>query len=162
MGARRLILLRHGQATPETAHPEDFERPLTARGHEEVAAAARRLKLQQRVPDQILTSPALRTLTTANIVAEQLGLSPEQVIAVDDLYLAGPETVWLQLTRCAADRRTILICGHNPGLSELAGRLGDRRVRRDLSTAGLATATWASDDWRTVRPDTAEQCEPPN
>jgi phosphohistidine phosphatase len=145
---------------PEGAHWEDFERPLTTRGREDVAAVARQLKIQDRVPGQILTSPALRTLTTANIVAEHCELSPQQVIAIDDLYLASPETLWLQLVHCAADLHTILICGHNPGLSELAGRLGERPIRRDLATAGVATANWAGGDWRTVRPETAEQCEP--
>jgi phosphohistidine phosphatase len=160
MGPRRLILLRHGQAVPEGGQWQDFERPLTARGREDVATVARQLRHQNRIPDRILTSPALRTATTANIVAEQLGLGPEQVVAVDDLYLAGPETVWLQLTRCGSDWRTVLICGHNPGLSDLAGRLGLPPVRRDLATAGLATAVWASSDWGSVRPEAAEHCEP--
>jgi phosphohistidine phosphatase len=160
MGSRRLILLRHGQAVPENAQWEDFDRPLTARGREDAAAVARQLKSQDRVPDRILTSPALRTLTTATIVAELSGLNPQQVMAIDDLYLASPETVWLELTRCASEWRTILICGHNPSLSELAGRLGERPIRRDLATTGLATATWPSPDWRTVRPESAERCEP--
>jgi len=160
MGPRRLILLRHGQAVPESAQWQDFERPLTQRGRADVAAVARQLNHQDRIPARILTSPALRTATTASIVAEHCGLGPEQVMTIDDLYLAGPETVWLQLARCAAEWRTILICGHNPGLSELAGRLGERRVRRDLATAGLATAIWTSPDWRSVRPEAGEQCEP--
>lgn len=160
MGPRRLILLRHGQAVPESAQWQDFERPLTARGREDAATVARQLQHQNRIPDRILTSPALRTATTANIVAEHCRLGPEHVIAIDDLYLAGPEAIWLQLTRCAAVWRTVLICGHNPGLSELAGRLGLPPVRRDLATAGLATAICAGFDWSTVRPEAAEQCEP--
>ena len=36
----------------------------------------------------------------------------------------------------------ILICGHNPGLSEVASRLGPKPQRRTLPTAGLATAVW--------------------
>jgi len=160
MGPRRLILLRHGQAVPEGAQWQDFDRPLTQRGRADAATVAWQLHQQDRIPDRILTSPALRTATTANIFAEHCGLDPQQVIAIDDLYLAGPETIWLQLARCAAEWRTVLICGHNPGLSELAGRLGTPPVRRDLATAGLATAIWARPDWSTVRPEAAEQCEP--
>jgi phosphohistidine phosphatase len=160
MDSRRLILLRHGQAVPEAPTGGDFERPLTARGRDEAAAAARQITAVRRIPDRILSSPAVRALATARIVAEHCGLDAEKLLTIDALYLASPDAVWLQLTRCGDEWRTILICGHNPSLSELAGRLGVRPVRRDLATAGLATATWPDSDWRSVRPETAEHCEP--
>jgi phosphohistidine phosphatase SixA len=53
----------------------------------------------------------------------------------------------------------VLICGHNPGLSQVASRLGPKPQPRDLPTAGLATALWRHAAWTTVQPETANECE---
>jgi phosphohistidine phosphatase SixA len=53
----------------------------------------------------------------------------------------------------------ILICGHNPGLSQVASRLGPKPQRRTLPTAGLATAVWYNQSWESLQPETASSCE---
>jgi len=55
--------------------------------------------------------------------------------------------------------RHILICGHNPGLSQVASRFGPVPERRNLPTAGLATAVWLNGQWDTMEPETASICE---
>ena len=55
--------------------------------------------------------------------------------------------------------RHILICGHNPGLSQVASRLGPKPQRRNLPTAGIATAVWHNASWDTLQPETAISCE---
>jgi phosphohistidine phosphatase SixA len=52
-----------------------------------------------------------------------------------------------------------MICGHNPGLSQLASRFGPKPQRRELPTAGIATAVWHGADWSTLEPETAVSCE---
>ena len=53
----------------------------------------------------------------------------------------------------------ILICGHNPGLSQVASRLGPSPQRRNLPTGGLVTAVWLNAQWDTLQPETARSCE---
>ena len=52
-----------------------------------------------------------------------------------------------------------MICGHNPGLSAIASRFGPKPQRRELSTAGIATAVWHHADWATLQPESADSCE---
>lgn len=159
MGPRRLTLLRHGQAQPIDACIEDFERPLTRRGSIEAQEIAARIVHRRLIPDLILVSPAERAWTTAEIVATACELEINQLQCERDLYLATPETTWRLLNGRDEALRHILICGHNPGLSQLASRLGPKPQRRTLPTGGLATALWHSASWSTMQPETASSCD---
>jgi phosphohistidine phosphatase len=152
-------LLRHGQAQPLDSSPEDFERTLTRRGTAEAQEMAARIVHRDLIPDLILVSPAERAWGTAEIVAGACELDAKQIQCARELYLAGPETTWALLARCRPELRHILICGHNPGLSQLASRFGPKPQRRNLPTAGLVTAVWPSAAWNALQPETAMSCE---
>lgn len=159
MGTLRLTLLRHGEAEPLDSCPEDFERALTRRGCIEARQIAARLVERDLIPDLILVSPAERAWSTAEIVAAACELDPKRLQCARELYLATPETTWKIVTRRDPARRHLLICGHNPGLSQIASRLGPSPQRRNLSTAGLVSAVWLDAAWETIQPETASACE---
>ncbi|MGD0492418.1 MAG: histidine phosphatase family protein [Steroidobacteraceae bacterium] len=157
--ARRLTLLRHGEAQALDSCPEDFERTLTRRGEIEAQEIAERIVRRNLIPDLILVSPAERAWSTAEIVASACELDTKQLQCARELYLATPETTWKLLARRDSALRHILICGHNPGLSQVASRLGPIPTRRNLTTAGLATAVWLNAQWDALQPETAASCE---
>jgi len=159
VGPRRLTLLRHGHAQPIDSCAEDFERELTRRGTIEAQEIGARLLQRDLIPDLILVSPAERAWSTAEIVAAACELDAKQIQGARELYLATPETVWRVLHSRAGSVRHIMICGHNPGLSQIASRLGPHPQPRELPTAGIATAHWQHADWATLQPESAESCE---
>jgi len=159
VGTRRLTLLRHGKAQSIDACAEDFERALTRRGSIEAREMALRIVSRDLIPDLILVSPAERTWATAEIIADACELDPKQVQCARELYLATPETTWAVLSRRDAGLHHIMICGHNPGLSQIASRLGPKPAPRELPTAGIATAVWHDALWATLLPETAVSCE---
>jgi len=156
---RRLTLLRHGEAQALDTSPEDFERILTRRGSIEAQEIAARIVHRDLIPDLILVSPAERAWSTAEIVASACELDTKQVQCARELYLATAESTWRLLARRDPGLRHILICGHNPGLSQVASRLGPTPQRRNLPTGGLATAVWINTDWDSMQPETAASCE---
>jgi phosphohistidine phosphatase len=157
--ARRLTLLRHGEAQALDSCPEDFERALTRRGVIEAQEIAERIVRRDLIPDLILVSPAERAWSTAEIVASACELDTKQLQCARELYLASPEMTWRVLSRRDSSLRHILICGHNPGLSQVASRLGPIPSRRNLTTAGLATAVWFNVEWDELQPETASSCD---
>ena len=159
MGTRRLTLLRHGKAQSIDSCAEDFERALARRGGIEAREMANRIVYRNLIPDLMLVSPAERTWATAEIIATACELEQKQVQCARELYLATPETIWRLLTRCDSSHHHIMICGHNPGLSQVASRLGPKRQLRDLPTAGLATAVWQAADWKSLQPESAISCD---
>jgi phosphohistidine phosphatase len=159
VGTRRLTLLRHGKAQSIDACAEDFERALTHRGGLEAQEMAKRIVHRDLIPDLILVSPAERAWATAEIIAGACELEARQVQCARELYLAAPETIWGLLAKRGAELGHIMICGHNPALSQIASRLGPKPERRELPTAGMVSASWHHADWKTVQPETADSCE---
>jgi phosphohistidine phosphatase len=159
MDARRLTLLRHGEAQALDSSPEDFERTLTRRGNIEAQEIAERIVHHGLIPDLILVSPAERAWSTAEIVAAACELDAKQVQCARELYLATPEATWRLVVRRDPALRHVLICGHNPGLSQVASRLGPTPQRRNLPTGALATAVWHHALWSAMQPETAASCE---
>ena len=155
---RRLTLLRHGKAQP-AVDGEDRVRALTKRGVRQAEEIGRRLRARGWIPDLLLASPAARTFATAEIVARACGLGARAVRRADALYGADPETVWRVAADSAPDARHVLICGHNPGLSELASRFGPRPGSRRLSTGAFASAVWDRGGWDEIDPADAVRCD---
>jgi phosphohistidine phosphatase len=151
--------LRHGKAQSIDACAEDFERALTRRGSIEAREMAARIVYRGLIPDLILVSPAERAWATAEIVAAACELDPKQVQCARELYLATPEATWRLLTRRDPALRHIMICGHNPGLSQIASRLGPKPQPRELATAGIASAVWNAAHWESLQPETAISCD---
>jgi phosphohistidine phosphatase len=159
VGTRRLTLVRHGKAQSIDACAEDFERALTRRGTIEVREVAMRIVSRDLIPDLILVSPAERTWASAEIIAEACELDPKQVQCARELYLATPEMAWRLLAKRDARLAHIMICGHNPGLSQMASRFGPKPELRELPTGGMVTAVWHDALWETLQPESAVSCE---
>jgi len=152
---RRLTLIRHGSAESPDLWPEDFERPLTKRGLAEVREMARRMLGRREIPDLVLASPAERTWSTALILARALDLDDRQVRCERTLYLGAAEGIWTLVSQQRETARHLLICGHNPGLSDLASRLGHMPRRHELPPAGTVLATWPDLSWDALSPRSA-------
>jgi phosphohistidine phosphatase len=151
--------LRHGKAQPIDACAEDFERALTRRGGIEAREMAMRIVYRDLIPDLILVSPAERAWATAEIVAEACELDARQVQCARELYLGEAEATWRLLARRDDRLGHIMICGHNPGLSQIASRLGPKPQPRELPTGGIASAVWHNALWGTLQPESAVSCD---
>jgi len=142
---RRLLLIRHGKAAPAAPDRDDFTRPLSAAGEQEVAAVAGRLAGSAWVPECLIASTAPRALATAAMLAERLAGMP--LIADETLYLAGSETLRQALARHGGDYRTLAVVGHNPGLTLFVRELAGIRLD-DLPTAGIVGIGFDSGSWQ--------------
>ena len=131
----KLYLLRHGKA--EDYHPggRDQDRELTPEGIEEVRAEAKALAHCKLKLDLILTSPYPRARKTAEIVAEELGL--EDRLESDARLACGFRMGELQaLVAARAGVERLMLVGHNPDLSVIAGQLAGGAAI-DLKKGGL-------------------------
>ncbi len=91
-------------------------------------------------PDAIITSAANRALTTAQYVADHVGLGDADMDVRDELYLASGER-WLRALHDYTGDHRLLICGHNPGLDDLVDFLAV--VAPTLTTDGKLMTTAA-------------------
>ncbi len=83
----RIYFLRHGKAEDRAEWPgDDASRPLTAEGEAAMRREAKALRAMDLAPDVIVTSPLVRARRTAEIVADELGMTGR---LVEDDRLAG-------------------------------------------------------------------------
>ncbi|MFI4914277.1 MAG: SixA phosphatase family protein [Steroidobacterales bacterium] len=147
--------MRHAHAEPAQPPLPEAERPLSARGRKQAASSAARLAAADCVPELLLVSPALRTRATAAIVVQALSLQKSCVRYEPELYLAPPATLLAVIRRCPPTVNTLLILGHNPGLSELAHRFDAERTAIDLPTAAVCCLELPGDHWAQLTPHAA-------
>jgi phosphohistidine phosphatase len=150
---KRLALLRHAAADAPRAGQPDIERSLSAQGREEALAAAQCIERSRLRIEALIASPAQRARETATLVAAQLDIS-SAVTFEAELYLGKPDALLQVLQHCAPGISTVLMIGHNPGLSELAQRFHHSKPAVELRTAGLCCIEFGADvSWSELRPE---------
>jgi phosphohistidine phosphatase len=134
-----LTLVRHAHAEWPNYSGKDFDRPLTARGNEDALATAHEILAAGLKPGLLLSSTARRTRETASILAQEFGLAANAVRYMDRLYNATAITLEMAAQDAAMRHASIVLVGHNPGISELARRLTGDATLPPLPPAGWAT-----------------------
>jgi phosphohistidine phosphatase len=101
--------MRHAKSEHPPGVP-DRDRPLSDRGHRSALAVGRAITDYGAAPSAILTSPAVRARTTAELARSGGGwTAPIEV--VDGLYGGGVRTV---LDALATGHGRVLVVGHEP------------------------------------------------
>lgn len=149
---RLLTLIRHAKSSWEYPELSDFERPLNERGRQDAPLMADKVRKYPPKPDRLVSSPALRAITTAHVFAEVLGLSHEDIVLVPKIYEASASTL-LRIVRGLDDGdRHVMLFGHNPGFSELAHLLGPCNFD-ELPTCAIARFELDIKTWDDVSED---------
>jgi phosphohistidine phosphatase len=143
---KTLTLVRHAKSSWKDRPLRDRERPLNNRGDRDAPVMAKRIADAGIRPSLIVSSPAVRALTTARIVAGELGYPLEFLQREDDLYLASLDG-WLDVV-AAQDNgfNNLMLFGHNPGLTDFANYLSPG-LTNNVPTAGVVSVTIDRDDW---------------
>ena len=116
---RELLLVRHAKSSWDSAAVTDFDRPLGPRGLRDAPAMGAWLAAQDRIPDLVVTSPAVRArMTTERLLA---GMEAEGLPLKHDarIYGAGRRDLVAVLEELTDGVACVMLVGHNPGLDEL-------------------------------------------
>jgi phosphohistidine phosphatase len=125
----RFYVVRHGPAEDVAASGKDFDRALTPQGRERVHHVARKLRDEDEEPRIILTSPLVRALQTAEVIASELGVA--QVETTRDLAPGG-DGVTLFRTLVTQKRKRAMLVGHQPDLTILIEDLIAKSFPNDM------------------------------
>ena len=142
-----LTLVRHAKSSWDYPELSDFERPLNNRGRKDAPSMGARLRKSGIKPDQLISSPATRAITTARLFAEALNLSFDDIALNPHIYEASPWTL-LHIVRGFPDLdEDVMLFGHNPGISEFARQLADcpfvEMPTGAVVRIALETKTWS-------------------
>jgi phosphohistidine phosphatase len=156
---RELLLLRHGKSDWDN-DLEDFYRPLKDRGKRSAQQIGAWLQENDRVPDFVLSSPAVRAIETTRKCVKAMGLTVQQIHEDPRIYEAGVEQLCRVLADCPAEPRRLMMVGHNPGYEELlAWLVGDELAMPSdgkLMPTGTLARLAMPDDWGNLQPGCAD------
>ncbi len=152
---KRLILVRHAKSS--WANPElgDFDRPLNNRGERDAPMMGQRLQKGGLVPQVIVTSPAKRAWTTAQFIAQEVGIDTQEIVRYPEIYEADVATLMAVISHFAGDWKDVMLVGHNPGLTELAEYLTGEAFG-NLPTCAMCSLALPISDWAQIKERCAE------
>ncbi|MEL6477104.1 MAG: histidine phosphatase family protein [Pseudomonadota bacterium] len=150
---KKLILMRHGKSSWSDPALDDKDRPLNPRGKAAVPVMAQWLAHRKHLPDTVLVSSAKRTRQTVKRMRSVLPDLPAPEVD-ETLYHAPPEKMCKRLSQLPKSCDTVMVVGHQPGLSALVRKLSDGKVRRRCArafehfpTAAAAVLEVDIEDW---------------
>lgn len=120
----KIVLFRHGPAGTRDLlqWPDDDQRPLSAAGKLKTHAAAVGIARLEEDIALILTSPLLRCLQTAELLADLVRLGKGFDVE-PSLAPAGSREALVQRLASVGESATVVLVGHEPDLGRLAGWL---------------------------------------
>jgi len=146
MHTKSLYLLRHAKAESATLQFSDEDRALTPKGVDDAKKLATKLVKKDIGFDLILTSPAIRAITTAQIISNRLD-HKQRFLEVDKkLYQADCTTLLTIASKLHKKIKSVMLVGHNPALEDFAAYMTGESV--SMQTCSLIEFTFELKDWK--------------
>lgn len=127
---KHLILMRHAEADWGL---NDFDRPLTQRGHRQAAAAGAWLVERGYIPEQLMSSAALRTRQTTTWVSDALGDKGPTAHLDEGLYEVAASRIIARINGVSERVRSAMVVAHLPGIQDAAIRLASKDSEKNAA-----------------------------
>lgn len=152
-----LTIIRHAKSSWGEPGASDHDRTLSERGRKAAPAVAAFL---QRTyfggngspallppPERLITSTAVRALTTAQIMRETFALPVEKLLLDSQLYLAEAPRILSTLRGFDESWRHVMMFGHNPGMHDFAERILARAHIPKMPTCTAVIMAFPHEFW---------------
>lgn len=147
--SKQLLLLRHGKSDWKSGAASDHERPLAARGVRAAEVVGRLLTTLGQSPDAVISSSAVRALTTAKI-ASAAGAWKVKIESTPDFYMASPNALLDRMHQVSDSVERLLLVGHEPTWSDTVSLfIGQADVK--MVTGALARIDLPIERWTDAR-----------
>lgn len=147
--AKDLFIIRHAKSD-WSFRVDDFDRPLNSRGFDDAPLMAKWLIEQEYKPDLLLSSPAKRALTTAQIFSEILRFPIQNIDTDARIYESNKQGVLEVINALRMELESVVLFGHNPTISELIAYLSDRTYE-EIPTCGVVHLHFAdAEHWNEI------------
>ncbi len=146
---KKIILIRHAKSSWDDPNLTDFERPLNKRGKRDAPFMGKLLKKEKIMPDLIISSPAVRAITTAQIISEELDYPKKKIVIEDCIYESGIKEIESIIQKLDNKLNTVFLFGHNPTFTSYANHLGDKFID-NVPTCGIVGIKLDIEKWKDV------------
>ena len=149
---KTLYIIRHAKSSWDNQSLSDSQRTLNARGLKDAPLMAKLLKGKKIVPDLIISSPAVRALSTAEIFADEFKYKRDKIISDEKIYEATMRELITTIREIKDEYNTVMLFGHNPGLSNIVNLIGNKFLPA-LPTCAVVGIELKVNSWSDVERD---------
>lgn len=146
---KTLFLLRHAKSSWDDPELKDFERPLSNRGQGDAPMMGERFLARGEHLQCIISSPAVRAKTTAQLFAKAIGFARDEIASNPELYFAGTGMFLKAASLLDDDCTHAMLVGHNPAITEFANVMANTDIE-NIPTCGLAKLSLAIEQWSDI------------
>ena len=147
---KTLCIIRHSKTEVQQQGQLDFDRQLAKRAYSDAPEIAGQLKEKKMFPDKIVSSPAMRAISTARIFAEKLNYDALKIEQNSLIYNASVTTLFKIVRGFDDNSKTIFLFGHNPGMTMLSNFLCFPPILH-LPTSGVVCIDFDVKHWEDVK-----------
>ena len=134
---KTLYLIRHAKSDWSIDHLSDIDRPLNARGYGDAHKMCLILKEKKIVPDIIISSSAVRAISTALIFCRTLNYNPKAVMINKNLYDTSVKEYIHTISKIENKHQVVFLFGHNPTITNTANTLTNA-LTQEMPTCAIA------------------------
>jgi len=147
LNCKKLFIIRHAKSSWKDSSLNDFDRPLNKRGVLNAPFMGIKLKEKNALPDIIISSPALRAKSTAEIIAKKVKYD-KKIVYKRDIYEVGESAVHKILTNLDNENSVVFLFGHNPDLNMLAENYVN--FDENIPTCGIVEIEFNCKRWKDI------------
>ena len=144
---KTLYIIRHAKSSWNDSALSDFDRPLNKRGEYDAPLMGQILKEKGVHPDVIISSPALRAKTTAEVIAKGIGFT-KSIVYNDDIYESSSIALLRVLGRVKDKHNVAFLVSHNPGINMLVDNLVG--LDENIPTCGVVEIEFDCKKWSEI------------
>ena len=134
---KTLYLVRHAKSDWAIEHLSDIDRPLNSRGYADAQKMSTVLKEKNISPDFIISSPAVRAISTALIFCRSLNYNPKNILIDKNLYDTSVKDYLNCISKTDNKHYSVFLFGHNPTITNTANAL-TTSITEEMSTCCIA------------------------
>lgn len=141
-----LYIVRHAKSDWGNADLPDIDRPLNERGYRDAHAMGEWLDKNGHTPELMISSPAVRALSTALIFARKLQYPADLIEIKSRIYESAPSTISDIVSNLPQKLKKVMLFGHNPTLTAVAGELSGIPFD-NIPTCGIVCVKFDAPTW---------------
>lgn len=147
---KTLYMVRHAKSSWEF-DVIDHKRPLKKRGVVDAGLVSNYVSEHFEVPELIITSDAIRALSTAQFFKEAYQLPDEKFTITHDLYDFSGHKVMETIKGLDDSLERVMIVGHNHAFTSIVNMLGSKYID-NVPTSGFVYIEFSESHWKDITP----------
>ncbi len=143
---KTLYLIRHAKSDWSVDHLSDIDRPLNERGYGDAHKMSLVLREKKIAPDLIISSSAIRAISTALIFCRNLNYDTKIIFINKTLYNTSSKEYLHCISKTDNKHQTVFLFGHNPTITNTANELTNV-LTEEMPTCCVAGISSTVDTW---------------